>query len=67
MAVDVLGRTLNGQEEELMRLYDGAKALLAKSEIPPCVRRNVGVALAALWNATNDLGLQFEQLYDLGV
>jgi hypothetical protein len=31
------------------------------------VTRNVKAALAAMWQATNDLNLQFEQLYDLGV
>jgi hypothetical protein len=67
MASDILGHPLTETETDLLRLYDGAKALLAKPDIAPCIRRNLGVALAALWNATNDLGLQFEQLYDLGV
>lgn len=67
MATDLLGNPLTAQEAQLLRLYADAKALLAQPDLPPCLARNVGAAVAALWNATNDLGLQFEQLYDLGV
>ena len=41
--------------------------LAARDDLPPCAARNVRKALACLWQATNDLDLQFEQLYDLGV
>ncbi|MHB8619213.1 MAG: hypothetical protein ACYDAG_06550 [Chloroflexota bacterium] len=67
MNTDLYGQPLTEEEAELLSLYDGAKALLRRDGLAPCVRRNVGVALAALWNATNDLDLQFEQLYELGV
>jgi hypothetical protein len=43
------------------------KQLAARDDLPPCAARNVRKALACLWQVTNDLDLQFEQLYDLGV
>jgi hypothetical protein len=64
---DLLGRTLTEQERELLRAYQSLKNLTAQENLPPCAARNVRTALAALWQATNDLDLQFEQLYDLGI
>jgi len=64
---DLLNRPLNAYESETLRLYDALKALAGREDTPPCVARNVRKALACLWQATNDLDLQFEQLYDLGV
>ena len=64
---DLLGRSLDPHERELLRIYRALKDLAAQPDLPPCVSRNVAKALACLWQASNDLDLQFEQLYDLGV
>ena len=64
---DLLNRPLTDYETETLRVYEALKALAARDDTPPCVARNVRKALACLWQATNDLDLQFEQLYDLGV
>lgn len=64
---DLLGNALTEDERELLAAYEALKRLAAKDDLPPCAARNVRKALAALWQATNDLDLQFEQLYDLGV
>ena len=67
MDTDLLGKPLTAQERELLNLYDSLKKLAAQSDLPPCAARNVRKALMSMWQATNDLDLQFEQLYDLGV
>ena len=64
---DLLGQPLTEPEQELMRVYRALKDLAARDDLPPCAARNVRRALSAMWQATNDLDLQFEQLYDLGV
>lgn len=64
---DLLNRPLAAYETETLRVYEALKDLAARDDTPPCVARNVRKALACLWQATNDLDLQFEQLYDLGV
>lgn len=65
--IDLLGKPLTTQEEQIVSVYEALKELAAQSDLPPCAQRNVRKALAAMWQATNDLDLQFEQLYDLGV
>ncbi|HYN88909.1 MAG TPA: hypothetical protein VER55_10275 [Ardenticatenaceae bacterium] len=67
MATDIFGTQLTPLEEELLQQYENLKRLAARGDLPPCVERNVKKALACLWQATNDLDLQFEQLYHLGV
>jgi hypothetical protein len=64
---DLLGTPTTDVEERVLDVYQALKALAARDDLPPCAARNVRKALAALWQATNDLDLQFEQLYDLGV
>ncbi len=64
---DILGNPLTDQEQELLDVYQSLKKLAAQDDLPPCAARNVRKALSAMWQATNDLDLQFEQLYDLGV
>jgi hypothetical protein len=66
-STDLLGKPLTEQEQELLNAYEALKKLAAQSDLPPCVARNVRKALACLWQGTNDLDLQFEQLYNLGV
>ncbi|MGH7163784.1 MAG: hypothetical protein ACREID_09890 [Planctomycetota bacterium] len=64
---DLLGNPLTAVEREVLSAYDALKALAVRKDAPPCVERNAKKALACLWQAANDLGLKFEQLYDLGV
>ncbi|HKP53884.1 MAG TPA: hypothetical protein VJ183_14685 [Chloroflexia bacterium] len=64
---DILGNPLTAQERELLDVYNALKKLAAQDDLPPCAARNVRRALSAMWQATNDLDLQFEQLYDVGV
>jgi hypothetical protein len=58
---------MTNDEREILNIYVALKELAAREDLPPCVARNVRKALACLWQATNDLDLQFEQLYHLGV
>lgn len=64
---DLLGRPLTETERTLLTTYETLKHLLAREDLPPCAEHNIRKALASLWQATNDLDLQFEQLYSLGV
>lgn len=64
---DILGAALTPVEEDALRAYEMLKQLATRDDLPPCAARNVRKALACLWQVTNDLDLQFEQLYDLGV
>ncbi len=66
-STDLLGKTLTDQELELLNVYEALKKLAAQEDLPPCAARNVRRALMSMWQATNDLDLQFEQLYELGV
>ena len=64
---DLLGKALSEQERELLNVYEALKKLAAQEDLPPCAARNVRRALMSMWQATNDLDLQFEQLYEFGV
>ena len=64
---DLLGHALNPDEEQLLAAYRDLKALAARPGLPPCAARGVRKALACMWQVVNDLNLEFEQLYDLGV
>jgi hypothetical protein len=64
---DLLGHALTEQEQELLNIYESLKRLAQQDDLPPCAARNVRKALSSMWQVTNDLDLQFEQLYDLGV
>ncbi|HJR59202.1 MAG TPA: hypothetical protein VJ813_07390 [Vicinamibacterales bacterium] len=67
MTHDLLGRSLTETEAALARTYHDLKTLAARDDLPPCAERNVKKALACLWQVVNDLDLEFEQLYELGV
>lgn len=67
MQKDLLGRPVSDTEAQLARLYADLKAMAAREDLPPCAERNVKKALACLWQVVNDLDLEFEQLYDVGV
>ena len=64
---DLLGKPLTEQERALLSVYEALKGLAAQDDLPPCAARNVRRALMSMWQATNDLDLQFEQLYEFGV
>lgn len=64
---DLLGTPLTEQEQEVLAVYRTLKQLVARDDLPPCATYNLRQALASLWQVTNDLGLQFEQLYEYGV
>jgi hypothetical protein len=64
---DLLGSRLTEQERELLNVYEALKKLASHDDLPPCAARNVRRALMSMWQATNDLDLQFEQLYEFGV
>ena len=65
--LDLLGRPLTEAETQLLQAYEQLKELARRDDLPPCAERNVRKALACMWQITNDLDLQYEQLYDLGV
>jgi len=64
---DLLGRPVSEADARLLDLYRGLKAVAAEPGLDPCVERNVKKALACMWQVVNDLNLEYEQLYDLGV
>ena len=66
MGTDLLGRPTTGAEDELLELYRRCKALLERDDLAPCARAGARVAAIGLWNVVNDLGLEHEQLLDLG-
>jgi hypothetical protein len=65
--VDLLGRPMTETETEFLQVYRQLKTLAGREDLPPCAERNVKKALACLWQVVNDLDLEFEQLYELGV
>jgi hypothetical protein len=67
MHTDLLGRPVTDTEAALAAAYHQLKTLAAREDLPPCAERNVKKALACMWQVVNDLDLEFEQLYDLGV
>jgi hypothetical protein len=64
---DLLGHPITDAERQLLDLYERLKRVASRDDLPPCAQQNVRKALACLWQVTNDLDLQFEQLYDLEV
>ena len=66
-AHDLLGAPLTETEQQLFQAYEFLKYLAARGDLAPCAEHNVKKALACLWQVTNDLNLQHEQLYHLGV
>lgn len=66
-ATDLLGNRLSAQEERLQAAYRDLRDLANQSDLPPCAARGVRKALACMWQVINDLDLDFEQLYDVGV
>jgi hypothetical protein len=65
--IDLLGQECTKAEQDLLHAYQVLKQVAERNDLPPCAASNVRKALAAMWQATNDLDLQFEQVYNLGV
>ena len=63
---DLLGRPTTPVEDELLELYRRCTALLGRDDLAPCAHAGVRAAAVGLWNVVNDLGLEHEQLIDLG-
>ena len=53
---DVLGNDLTAEEARLLEVYADLEGLLAL-DLAPCAQANVKEAVAALWQAVNDLAL----------
>lgn len=64
---DLLGQPVGDDDKRLLAVYRDLKALAASGQLPPCAARGVRKALACMWQVVNDLDLEFEQLYDVGV
>jgi hypothetical protein len=67
MATDLLGHNMTPAEAALLQAYRELRALAARDDLPPCASANVKQALAACYQAVNDLALDFEHLLDLDV
>ncbi|MCX6462191.1 MAG: hypothetical protein NTW05_01165 [Pseudonocardiales bacterium] len=63
---DLLGRATTAEEDTLLAVHDGLRALLA-ADLPPCAAAGVRAALAHVAVVVTDLGLRFEHLLDEGV
>jgi hypothetical protein len=64
---DLLGKPISGTDAQLLDVYRTLKALAAREDTAPCIDRNVKRALACMWQVVNDLNLDYEQVYDVGV
>ena len=67
MMNDLLGRPISESDAKFLEIYRDLKILAARTDLPPCAERNVKKALACMWQVVNDLDIEFEQLYDVGV
>ena len=65
--LDLLGKPISATDAELLGIYRDLRAMAAREDLPPCAERNVKKALACMWQVVNDLDLEFEQLYGVGV
>ncbi|MCL5958852.1 MAG: hypothetical protein M1358_05955 [Chloroflexi bacterium] len=54
-------------EAKALQVYQELKDILRREDIPPSVRANTVQALACMAQVVNDLALEYEMLYDLGV
>jgi hypothetical protein len=58
---DILGNPLTAGESRLLEAYGVLQALHADAELSPTAQANVAEAIAALWQALNNLGLTDER------
>jgi len=54
-------------DASILRVYSDLKAMLARDDLAPSVRANLVQALADVSLVVQDLDLDYEMLYDLGV
>ena len=54
-------------EASILQVYQTLKSLLARNDLAPATRANLVEALAAVSLVVQDLALDYEMLYDLGV
>ena len=59
------GTQITETEIQVLEVYEALKEL--STDEAPCVAKNAQRALAVVWQIVNDLGLEFEQLYEYGV
>jgi hypothetical protein len=55
------------QTERVLLVYRELKSLLADDALPPGARANAQQALSAMWQVVNNLALDYEFPYDLGI
>ena len=58
---DVLGTPWTADEAALMAIYESLKELLQRDGLAPHIDANVREAMAALWQAINNLALTDER------
>ena len=62
-----LGGAAEAVETTVMRVYAALKRVLARDDLAPSVRANLVDAMASVSLVVQDLALDYEMLYDLGV
>ncbi len=68
MSENAMGRELNEAEAQLWECYQLLLSVLSehRDDLEPFAERNALKALAALWQVANGLGMEPDQLYDVG-
>jgi len=61
-AADILGRPLTETEEAVLAVHRGLEALVARTDLSPCVEANARHALAATWQIVQSLDLDYQPL-----
>jgi hypothetical protein len=64
---DLIGNPTDDVERELLEVFVRLRALARRDDLAPCVASNARFALAAVFQAVNDLGLVFEPTDDARV
>lgn len=64
---DLLGRTLDPAEADIVEVHRRLRALVDRDDLPPCAAANLRQALACSATVVNDLALEYEHLLDRGV
>jgi len=59
--IDLIGNKTTAFEQDLADVYRRLRELGSRPDLPPCARANLAEATVAVWNAVNDLMLEFEE------
>jgi hypothetical protein len=59
--IDLIGNETTAFEQDLVALYRRLRELGSREDSPPCARANLAEATVAVWNAVNDLMLEFDE------